>query len=232
MVQAILAGRKTQTRRVIKPQPHDIDDRTSEEVNAAWQEGFIPEKCPYGAVGDVLYGRERFTDVNDHGCPAILYYADYETLDFMADEKYHCSDGSLNYEHPHIKKYHYSQWVGDVDSGEPHHGWKPSTHMPRWASRITLEITDIRVERLQDISEDDCAAEGVLECDGMFDHVEYAHYCNQMREVFGDLRPMYRQLWESIYGEGSWDENPWIWVIEFTPHLVNVDKYIAALGVK
>lgn len=80
--------------------------------------------------------------------------------------------------------------------------WKPSIHMPRWASRITLEIVNVRVERLQDISAEDCIAEGVL---------------STLREhdAVIDLRDKYRALWESINGPGSWEINPWAWVIEF-----------------
>ena len=79
--------------------------------------------------------------------------------------------------------------------------WTPSVHMPRWASRISLEITGVRVERLQDISEDDAIAEGVKNSlhlsGGRFANENYAH------------------LWWSIYGDGAWDKNPWVWVIEF-----------------
>ena len=96
--------------------------------------------------------------------------------------------------------------------------WRPSIHMPRWASRITLEITDIRVERLQEISEDDAKAEGVepwVIGDGWREYglppdVEAAgtHPLRSARDSFASL-------WESINGPGSWKANPWVWVIEF-----------------
>ncbi len=94
--------------------------------------------------------------------------------------------------------------------------WKPSIHMPRWASRITLEVTGVRVERLQDISEEDAIAEGV-ECweERGYDDAQdfYRNY-----HTGGDLftaKASYRTLWESINGPGSWERNDWVWVIEF-----------------
>jgi hypothetical protein len=83
------------------------------------------------------------------------------------------------------------------DNVTPNFRWRPSIFMPRWASRILLEITAVRIERLQDISNADALAEGV--------------------ELRGEMRPwaIYRELWESINGRGSWEVNPWVWVIEF-----------------
>jgi hypothetical protein len=83
--------------------------------------------------------------------------------------------------------------------------WRPSIHMPRWASRITLRITDIRVERLQDISEDDARAEGVKPLDYAAHHV--ADGCG--------ARIAFEQLWNTINGPGAWEANPWVWVVAF-----------------
>lgn len=213
MIRAILDGKKSMTRRIIKPQPHDINDRTSEEVNAAWQEGFVPVKCPYGTVGDVLWVREGFTILESN---EIIYKADSSPapygLQLLPDGSYF--DGR----------------------------WKPSIHMPRWASRITLEITDIRVERLQDISEEDAKAEGLkaITKDGGIT-IKYGipdtdglpgtdNFGWQWQDWHIDPRMAYKLLWESINGAGSWEVNPFVWVIQFKPHLVNVDDYIAALG--
>ena len=95
-------------------------------------------------------------------------------------------------------------------------GWRPSIHMPRWASRITLEIVSVRVERLQDISYEDALAEGVLDFRPLIEpecqQGETADEC--ARRLCWPQR-CYRQLWESINGEGSWAKNPWVWVIEF-----------------
>ena len=84
-------------------------------------------------------------------------------------------------------------------------GWKPSIHMPRWASRILLEITDVRAERLQDISEADCIAEGAAGGHGSIPGYNYA------------ATPLehYKHIWETINGHGSWAKNPWVWVIKF-----------------
>lgn len=95
--------------------------------------------------------------------------------------------------------------------------WRPSIHMPRWASRITLEVTGVRCERLRDISEADAQAEGVertVTGDG------WRRYADPSWEAvglppFADARSSFRSLWEHINGTGSWDANPWVWVIEF-----------------
>lgn len=97
--------------------------------------------------------------------------------------------------------------------------WKPSIHMPRWASRITLEVTDVRVERVQDISEQDALAEGVdmeTEHGSLCINIEDASYSSNL--VYGSaIKTVFRKLWDSInlkrgYG---WDINPWVWVVEF-----------------
>ena len=80
---------------------------------------------------------------------------------------------------------------------------------------VWLEVTAIRMERLNDISEDDADAEGVLACDGMFDDADYCRIAKEIGSAIGDLKPCFIQLWQSIYGPNSWSLNPWVWVIEF-----------------
>ncbi|MCK7547173.1 hypothetical protein ACFPQA_04270 [Marinobacter koreensis] len=168
MIRAILGGRKTQTRRIIKPQP---------EGGAMWTP-FAPQRyvngvgnpliCRYGQPGDRLWVRETF---------AVLGDEDKHVLHYRAT---HPIKGS---------------------------GWKPSIHMPRWASRITLEITSVRIERLQDISGEDSAAEGVTGPIGS--PRAYGVVTKQF------ARDQFMRLWESINGPDSWHVNPWVWVIEF-----------------
>ena len=80
---------------------------------------------------------------------------------------------------------------------------------------VWLEVTAIRMEHLHDITEDDAEAEGVFVCDGMFDDAEYCRISKEIGCAIGDLKPAFVQLWQSIYGPGSWSQNPWVWVIEF-----------------
>lgn len=93
--------------------------------------------------------------------------------------------------------------------------WKPSIHMPRWACRTVLEITEIRVQRLQDISEEDAKAEGIEYHNGLgVGHSGYRHISSH-GYVYGTATEAYRVLWESINGEGSCEENPWVWALTF-----------------
>lgn len=183
MVRAILEGRKTQTRRVIKPQPTVSEQRLrelgawaddytlSEQVNAAFQAGCIDAHCPYGRPGDRLWVQETW--LPRAAGSAALYRADYGEVE---------ASGIAGM---------YS------DAGR----WRSPIHMPRWASRITLEITGVRVERLQEISAEDARAEGVIPFPA--DHLPAA------------WTGSFERLWESINGPGTWNANPWVWVIEF-----------------
>lgn len=155
MVRAILEGRKTQTRRVVK------DDTmlawlNCDNVVKPINDHVAHLGCPYGQPGDRLWVRETF-------CP------DYDPPIYKADED------------------------------QAKIAWKPSIHMPRWASRITLEITAVRVERLQDISDADALAEG----------------CEPFRENDMNAIDAYADLWADINGPENWEANPWVWVIEF-----------------
>lgn len=175
MVRAILDGRKTQTRRVVKPQPFSNEEYRF-NFPKPLRGGLLAcnylssHLCPCGQPGDWLWVRETWCHEFEGG---YLYRAD--DLSGLAPE---FVDGDGN------------------PTGRS--GWKPSIHMPRAASRITLEITGVRVERLQEISEDDAIAEGVV-----------GH------EEIQPASAYYRELWESINGHGSWDANPWVWVVEF-----------------
>lgn len=200
MVRAILDGRKTQTRRVIvgksanndgKPiatcaysaiGPSVLDAREFGLLTAGDQ-GYETVRCPYGSPGDVLWVRETWGfGCGMHGEPDIL------------SGKRVCTINCINYR-------------ADTDTLPPDDGkWRPSIHMPRWASRIMLEVVSVRVERVHDISEEDAVAEGASHtgCDVAADEIESArdHFC---------------RLWDRINeARGSgWSVNPWVWVIEF-----------------
>jgi len=188
MVRAILEGRKTQTRRVVKCNPHKmayigIDLKDMKPTWAAWNEkqwnegGSQTAKCPYGQPGDRLWVRETFSAGIDNGEHSVLYKADSVT-----------GGGS---EMVFAK-------------------WKPSIHMPRWASRILLEIVSVRVERLRCISPEDVVAEGIKDS---WQNGALAEYYQCQR---GDiLKADFAKLWKSINGPVSWEMDPWVWVVEF-----------------
>jgi hypothetical protein len=188
MVRALLDGSKTQTRRVLKqaigPSLSVDMDSESGVAELSWLSGDGPGhdvyetikkvSCPHGQPGDQLWVKETHWRDEEHG--SILYAADPDDFSIVNQNKH--------------------------ETGSRRYNWKPSIFMPRWASRLTLEITDIRVERLQDISEADAIAEGV-QCSAL----EKIQACN------GEwAKRAYRLLWEHINGAGSWSDNPWVWV--------------------
>ncbi|HCL6947623.1 TPA: hypothetical protein N2R56_002725 [Enterobacter cloacae] len=214
MVRAILDGRKTQTRRIMKIQPSDGFHPTHNgydlDLNAHWytpgvvdKNGYLqPAKkdvfcvadenegytCPFGAVGDRIWVRETWAEAGAGAPDLKLYRANY----------------------PEHVPTHYEN-VPPADEIR----WTPSIHMPRRACRLTLEITGVRVERLNGISETDAEAEGI-DMEALFD-AQDCYDCIADHNMTG--RPTatgaFKYLWESIYGEESWKSNPWVWVIEF-----------------
>jgi hypothetical protein len=193
MVRAILAGTKTQTRRAMRDQPWKLPHfnrgalsiRVRGTVYQAFNPQFPPVRCPYGQPGDRLWVREAF----------IHEPADY------------CWEASVSIPCRPAFTVYRADHEGDTRGA----GWKPSIHMPRWASRITLEVTSVRVERLQGISADDAKAEGISEFIGGW-------WCeHDDAEQIAGMTPQegYRHLWERINGPGSWDANPWVWVVSF-----------------
>ena len=193
MVRAILDGRKTQTRRIIKPQPiGEMDthpDCLIEDTDGGLlyfhpvPDSDVPDyKCPYGKVGDRLWVRE--TMYNSDFNPSGNFY-------YKADNK-----GVGNFVYDKI-----------CEKGWSKKKTIPSIHMHRWASRITLEIVNIRIERIQDISEVDAKAEGV----------EKRKALDELKQVWHFYKMGFAYLWNLInekrgYG---WDKNPWVWVVEF-----------------
>lgn len=206
MVRALLAGTKTQTRRVVKPQPTAIGGNGG--VLQSIAPSLLPNSgqkfdvryaldnpmaisCPYGAPGDRLWVRETWRGIVNIAPPGVYEYA---VARYVPDRE-HCR--RLEYAATHAK------------DDEP---WRPSIHMPRWASRITLEVVGVRVERLQDISEADARAEGITDggCINCGEHEP----CG-CQDPAPSARDSYCALWGEINGTGSWDENPWVWMVEF-----------------
>jgi len=199
MVRALLDGRKTQTRRILKPQPPVecgihymlgneswLDDENQSPLRHYWEAwggplfenkpadhlcGSHSVRSPHGKPGDQLWVREAWST---HACFDHIPPRDLTT-----------------------RSIHY-QADGTIKTGK----YRQAFHMPRWASRITLEVVSVRVERLNDISTEDCIAEGIT---------------TNLREhdAVCDLRDQYRELWEHLNGSGSWAANPWVWVVEF-----------------
>ncbi|WP_046111783.1 hypothetical protein [Aquincola tertiaricarbonis] len=199
MVRALLAGTKTQTRRLVKPPPTHfvggpgvIDSHGKPVPRAPAVDDGVSSReivCPYGVPGDRLWVRETWA----HHVQAQAAARD-EDGPFV-----YAADGPSALEHRLQTK------------------WTPGIYMFRWASRITLEITDVRVERLQDISEADAWAEGcvrgALDDNGDPFPAEEPHSSGVGMRGWDTARDWYADLWEEINGAGSWDTNPWVWVL-------------------
>lgn len=202
MVLAILDGRKTQTRRIAK-----VTSDGCKEGFITPLAGFVPRSienhfsyCPYGKPGDRLWVRETFAPDFEHN--RYFYRADCD------------DDGTV----PHLIN---GSGLGGGVGNAQINKWKPSINMPRAASRILLEVTNVRVERLQDISHSDAVSEGIYseyhrwtDPEYPLDDIAYRPSKNS-KYRYSDARQAYEDLWESISGPGSWDLNPWVWVVEF-----------------
>lgn len=225
MVRAILAGRKTQTRRVVKWRPYDEGqafDFTGIEAGhyatghpehgwvlrtrgrgGVWNDLTEPERCRFGQPGDRLWVRETWAIFapDPAGRPGWRMSGCEEVIAYRADGEMTLPPGVR---------------------------WRPSIHMPRWASRLSLEVTQVRVERLWAINEDDARAEGVELVD------DPRAKCVRMGEAAArPYRYEFRRLWESINGKregASWSANPWLWVVGFQPLYVGAAEKIRAPG--
>ena len=213
-VRALLGGRKSQTRRIIKPSPEFCGGGRSRDPQNwndpdAWgwenydeggwnllSEGYTGR--PFYARRDRLWVREAFSyeslDVDRNGFMPPWYWAD-----------------------------------GNPESGDFTRP-KPSIHMPRWASRLTLLVTDVRVQRLQEISDDDARAEGIEPLKSGRGYYDPTVSHDQSRSIvrFGQYYSLathaFSALWDSIHGPDAWDANPWCAAISFTVHRCNIDK--------
>ncbi|MES2218401.1 MAG: hypothetical protein V4501_08310 [Pseudomonadota bacterium] len=227
MINAILDGRKTQTRRIVKPTkkhaegviildggtnrrwPYNMFDGSEADGNGME----FPIGCPYGLVGDRIWVRETWSPISENWREAedlmyegnnFWYKATYEK-DMIA-EGLSKEDAKSIVEHDHIIN-----------------GWRPSIHMPRIASRINLEVTNLRIEMLNDISEKDAIAEGAQFVD--FGKDQYGQQkagwrCDKTpgnyEESLVSAKYAFFNLWEKLNGIDSVEKNPWVWVIEFT----------------
>lgn len=230
MVLAILAGRKTVTRRVLKPQPTRITSNAGKPIwHMKLRAGFInstdehtwpatmtrahrdqdgnvyPAVCPYGSAGERLWVRERWRTARkvDADSPATIAKkareAGYERP--WAPIRYEADGATVNWD--------VGVW------GEPGKS-RVSLHMPRWASRLTLEVVSVRVERLHDITEEDARAEGIEgPGPGVCDSKGTPGYSVLNVGTWSTAREAFSFLWEAINGPESWEANPWTWVVNF-----------------
>lgn len=227
-VRAIIAGRKTQARRPLNPQP-DAEYGGEpywfiggyrvwpyRETSDPLRQARSLLACPHGKPWDRLWLREawQYYDWSEDGGPCIRYAADNAVAWPKIDDEL-------------TAQRVVDAWAGlsspdnvAIDGRARDRRWRLPIHMPRWASRITLEVVGVRVERLQDISEAAAIAEGGVEVagwPGWWSHTGQSPSDKTPKEMGfgGTARDSYRTLWESTNGPGSWDANPWVWAVEF-----------------
>lgn len=200
MVRALLEGRKTQTRRLLKRNPNGTYPIYDKGRNIGWSS----DPWPPGAglvchttyrPGDRLYVREAHALV-----PSSAYRMSPGVPYAVNDE-----DGSQ-------ACVYREGW----ERSKPSTGWRPSIHMPRWASRLTLTVTEVRVQRLQEISTDDAIAEGVS--------LPWSPGGTLAMMAQGTAKSAYRDLWNSLHGPDAWDANPWVVAVTFTVDRRNIDS--------
>jgi len=191
MVRAILEGRKTQTRRVVKPQLEKrLEHLAGEWFTYYWMSGGLWNdagkiaRCPYGQPGDRLWVRETWK------CEEMEPYGE-DGVRFQADNEFYTIRNTLEAS---------QKWMEARREGGK---WRPSIFMPRWASRITLEVVKVRVERVQEINEEDAKNEGVSAWHDTPSGTTYV--------------PEYKLLWDKLNASRGfgWKVNPWVWVVEF-----------------
>jgi len=217
MVRAILEGRKTQTRRVVKRTEGNnvvefrpIGDGRFEVFEDRYSDGVISSvrrfyRCPYGAPGHRLWVRETWQMVDQDGeadASDSLRHRLGTTAPFRGCQ----GERKITWR---------AVYRADGEATHPEYGpivWRPSIHMPRWASRLTLEVKAVRVERLQEISEADAVAEGIEDLGDGVGKIE-----REKSVAYSTIHGLYVELWNSINAKRGygWEANPWVWVIEF-----------------
>jgi len=217
-VRAALAGRKTQTRRVLKPQPEYI------ESSGRWKWSLPPKTRRNVTGGSVATGSREFWEYAPNGSFPYavgdrLWVREAHAL--LPATAYRMSIGTgtiAQVEHP-TDGYTAAVFREGFDrSGHPR--WRPSIHMPRWASRLTLTVTDVRVQRLHDISEADAIAEGCERLPPLM--VEGGKITCTSAEV--TFRNGFRDIWNRRHGPGAWDRNDWVAAITFDVTRANIDQ--------
>lgn len=211
MIRAILAGEKTQTRRAMKPQPFM---GTPEIEGSQWliydgDKPVVEGKLRF-MEGDRLWVRETWCPANSDNGPVVLYKANCDRR-YLVDKSY-----PVDYDLFPAGKGAWSAWAGDVESGSTK-AYRPAIHMPRWASRLTLRVTDVRIQRLRDLSEEDAKAEGVerMKSGRGYYSIKHGHAAVHFGVYHDYAKEAFAELWESINGDGSWDANPWVYAISF-----------------
>lgn len=228
MVRALLEGRKTQPRRLIKAPGieeavagHYYPSLNAAQFRRADGRDSLPLTCPYGRVGDRLWVRETWGAMSSELSRASVAYA----ARLPAGKTLQDTDGGCNVVTVP------EEWRDRLGHLVDTERWRPSIHMPRWASRLTLEVTDIRVQRLQDITGEDAQAEGARR----FDELPSVHPCGQgprwsmeapssTWQCLGSARMAFANYINALHGGPRWnlkdeaplwDRNPWVWAVRF-----------------
>lgn len=241
-IRAIRDGTKKQTRRALNPQPPEDCarikigwyhptriDRHGEEYPGDEIFGAYTEDGEWGwrlaAPGSLVWVRETWADVNTEAGPALAYkLGDKGQMDVRP-----CADDGYPVEYERYPGCQFTMWWSDLARGEADHRWRSPIHMPRWASRLTLRLTDVRVQGVQEISEEDIAAEGIRADlpDSIGNH---GLPCMTPITWNGgqDYTPIaaFKRVWDALNADRGypWSSNPWVWALTFEPIWRNIDE--------
>lgn len=234
MIPPILSGTKTETRRIINPQPI-IDEQSRSVFDGRhkmcfdihnWKEQFIDQFCNYGNIEDLLYVRESWKLI---GCDMENGEATFEYADgFNFTKEFNDKDDKgtefVTREITKLETKGIIEWNKKSFDNEyasfkltgKHHAFSPSIHLPKWGSRIWLKILSIHVEHLHDITEPGAIAEGIQKHDGRYKtNFRQPNSKSYLDGYTFTAKDAYQELWQSLHGAESWQANPWVYVIKF-----------------
>lgn len=218
MMRALLDGRKTQTRRIAKLTDTGRVKKRAKSHNYHPDDPRAVKACPYGGPGDLIWVREtcKAYELSDKEAEALDGSAPQYGLDSV---RYRADDADIPIENTMDSSNRWGILRCYVKETDTFKKWVPSIHMPRWASRVTLDITNVRLQRLQDIDMDDARAEG-MRPQGSWDPVTNPRF-------------IFHELWDEVAAKAGvipqgaeWNENPFVWALTFVVHKSNVDKML------
>lgn len=244
MVVSLLAGRKAQTRRILRLPPKlsssgnwevssiggagvsDARGNPVPQMPCIWQIATGATVVPNYAVGDRLWVKETWQVGMSDGGPCVAYRANADRVYPVFTGPDEGAGPSFDYDAHPAKAWRHGYWVPDIEASGP---WGSALHTPRWASRLTLLVTEVKIEPLQVISQENAIAEGIERYGygNIWGWVDYGETNPNMTRCFADPRASFRSLWESLHGADGWEANPFVVALTFRVERENIDRLLS-----